>query len=415
MYLESLTDNNSYEIVLQKPNINQYSIWLMLKILQLLITIKLILVTGSDYMNDYKFGNFLCMLREKNGMTQADLANKLGVTPAAVSKWENGSSKPRVEILFQVAHLLGVRVEELMSGQYIAEETLDPEVVKQIYERYTYLVQVDTYNMVSVKWRRFLAWVIDWNLIGFSVMILTAIVFVVLDSILHADSQTIAPILMLVILLYPVCFVLRDLIFGGRSLGKRIMGLVVLDRQTGMQANAGKCAFRNLFLFIVHIDAIVMLASGTTIGDRAAHTVVVRKSSLNNNDCAHQISEINLYSKPKKVTAKKTILTIAAIVAIVLVILFSTILLGLSSAKKTEEYKVAYNYLIESQTFEEACVDESKIWFNQYSLTTYSDPKNDNVTQTAEIGFVVKGKTFRVICHKQNNTWTVCDECTKFR
>ena len=206
----------------------------MLKILQLLITIKLILVTGSDFMNDYKFGNFLCELREKNGMKQADLANKLGVTPAAVSKWENGSSKPRVEMLFQVVHLLGVRVEELMSGQYIAEETLDPEVVKQINERYTYLVQVDTYNMVSVKWRRFLAWVIDWNLIGFSVMILTTIVFAVLDSILHADSQTIAPILMLVILLYPVCFVLRDLIFGGRSLGKRIMGLVVLDRETGM-------------------------------------------------------------------------------------------------------------------------------------------------------------------------------------
>ena len=74
----------------------------MLKILQLLITIMLIPITGSDFMNDYKFGNFLCMLREKNGMTQADLASKLGVTPAAVSKWENGSSKPRVEILFQI-------------------------------------------------------------------------------------------------------------------------------------------------------------------------------------------------------------------------------------------------------------------------------------------------------------------------
>ena len=158
-----------------------------------------------------------------------------------------------------------------------------------------------------------------------------------------------------------------------------------------------------------------MLASGTTIGDRAAHTIVVHKSSFNNNDCTHQISKINQYSKPKKATTKKTVLTIAVIVAIVLIILFSIILLSLSSAKKTEEYKVAYNYLIESQTFEEAGVDESKIWFNQYSLTTYSNPKNDNVSQTAEISFIVKGKTVRVICHKQNNTWSVCDECTKFR
>ena len=47
-------------------------------------------------MNDYRFGNFVCMLREKKGFTQAEIAQKLGVTPAAVSKWENGSSKPRV-------------------------------------------------------------------------------------------------------------------------------------------------------------------------------------------------------------------------------------------------------------------------------------------------------------------------------
>lgn len=366
-------------------------------------------------MNDYKFGNFLCMLREKKGMTQADLANKLGVTPAAVSKWENGSAKPRVEILFQVATLLGVRAEELMSGQYIAEDTIDPEVVKQINDRYTYLTRVDTYNSSSVKWRRILAWVIDWNIIGFSVILLATFVSVAFDSMFSANSQTKALVLMFVILLYPVCFALRDLIFGGRSLGKRIMGLVVLDRQTGMQANAGKCALRNLFLFILHIDAIFMLASGTTIGDRAAHTVVVRKSSLNNNDCTHQISEINMYSAPKRADTKKTVLTIAGIVILVLVLLISIISISLSTAKKTEEYKLAYNYLIESQTFEEVGVDASKIWFNQYSLTTHSKSNNNNVTQTAEIGFVVKGKSFHVICHKQNNVWSVCDECTKFR
>lgn len=366
-------------------------------------------------MNDYKFGNFLCMLREKNGMTQSELANKLGVTPAAVSKWENGSSKPRVEILFQVAHLFGVRAEELMSGQYIPEEKLDPEIVKQINERYTYLMRVDTYNTANVKWRRILAWAIDWNIIGFSVMFLTAFASVMMDSIFHLGSQSMAPVLMFVILLYPVCFVLRDLIFGGRSLGKRIMGLVVLDRQTGMQANASKRALRNLFLLIVHIDVIFMLASGTTIGDRAAHTVVVHKSSLNSDDYRPQITEINKYSAPKKVGTKKTILTIVGVVALALVLLISIIFLGLSTAKKTEEYNVAYNYLIESQAFEDVCVDESKIWFNQYSLTTHSKSDNDDVTQTAEIGFVVKGKTFLVVCHKQNNIWYVCDACTKFR
>ncbi len=366
-------------------------------------------------MNDYKFGNFLCMLREKNGMTQADLANKLGVTPAAVSKWENGSSKPRVEILFQLAHLLGVRAEELMCGEYIAEETLDREAVRQINERYTYLMRVDTYNTASVKWRRLLAWVIDWNIIGFSVIFLAAIVSAVLKSTSYADSGVAALVLMFIMLLYPLCFVFRDLIFCGRSLGKRIMGLVVLDRQTGMQADAGKCALRNLFLFIVQIDVIFMLASGTTLGDRAAHTVVVRKSDFNNNDCIPRISEINKYSAPKKAVTKKTVLIIAGAVVLVLALFISIILLGLSRAKDTEEYKIAYNYLIESQAFEEAGVDESEIRFNRYSLTTYSKPSNDDVTQTAEMGFVVRGRSLRVICHKQNDVWSVCDECTEFR
>ena len=36
--------------------------------------------------NDYRFGNFVCQLREEKGMTQAELAQMLDVTPAAVSK-----------------------------------------------------------------------------------------------------------------------------------------------------------------------------------------------------------------------------------------------------------------------------------------------------------------------------------------
>ena len=78
-------------------------------------------------MNDYNFGNFVCMLREKKGLTQADVAEQLGVTAAAVSKWENGSSKPRVEVLFKLAEILGVRPEELMAGHYIeGSEEADP-------------------------------------------------------------------------------------------------------------------------------------------------------------------------------------------------------------------------------------------------------------------------------------------------
>lgn len=365
-------------------------------------------------MNDYSFGNFLCMLREKNGMTQADVANSLGVTPAAVSKWENGSSKPRVEVLFHLAQILGVRAEELMCGHYIQQETLKPDVLKQINERYTYLMKVDSFNTVEVKLRRLLAWSIDWNIIGLTVMLFTLAVSAVLLEGFKADSQIVPLITMFIILLFPTGFILRDLIFGGRSLGKRIMGLMVLDRQTGMKASTGKCALRNIFLFIVHIDAIIMLASGTTLGDRAAHTIVVHQKVPGNIDDVYEVAQINKYSAPKKTNTKRTVFLCFVILLCVLVLFFSIILIGLSVATKTEEYQVAYNYFVESQAFANSDIDESEIWFNRYYLFTKHELDNNNITETAEIGFTIKGKYYDVICHKKNDVWFVCEECTKF-
>lgn len=365
-------------------------------------------------MNDYNFGNFLCMLRVKNGMTQADIANKLGVTPAAVSKWENGSSKPRVEVLFQLAQLLGVRTEELMCGHYIEDETLDPEAVKRINDRYAYLMRVDAYNAAGVKWRRLVAWIIDWNIVGFGVMLLIAILSGISNGMSQTDSGPPAIGLLFVILLYPVCFVLRDLIFGGRSLGKRIMGLLVLDRQTGMEAKGLKCALRNIFLFILHIDAIVMLVIGKTLGDCAAHTVVVHKKALEEGERVPEITEINQYAEPKKGSVSKVILTVAAVFVGFVAIVVSVTLISLSAARNTEVYKVAYDYFIESQTFQNLGVDESKIWHNRYSGAARVDPDGGGVTQTVEIGFVVKGKAYLVVCHGQNDLWFVCEECTGF-
>jgi len=362
-------------------------------------------------MNDYNFGNFLFMLRTKNGLTQADVANKLGVTPAAVSKWENGSSKPRVEVLFQLAQLLGVKTEELMSGQYIQTESIDHDAVKKINERYNYLVRVDSCNSSSVKWRRLLAWIIDWNLIGFSVIFILSIVSTVVTAILKFDTQRVNQVLMFAFLLYPTCFILRDLIFGGRSVGKRILGLIVLDKQTGQQAKAGRCALRNIFLFIAHIDVIFMLVSGITLGDRAAHTVVVKKDLYNKNGSMHEISEINHYLPPKKTSTKKVCLIIVSAV----VLLLSIILICLSEVKKTEAYNVAFNYLVESHAFDDLDGDSSKILTNKYSLTSHGASGKDEITQTVQIGFLVEGKSFVVTCHKKNEKWSVCDECTKFK
>ena len=84
-------------------------------------------------MNDYKFGNFIYTLRVERGYTQAQIAQLLGVSPAAVSKWENGSTKPKYETLLKLAQIFDVKTEELIAGEYIQsfEQELQPEPMQK--------------------------------------------------------------------------------------------------------------------------------------------------------------------------------------------------------------------------------------------------------------------------------------------
>ena len=59
-------------------------------------------------------GNNISALRKQKGITQEELANELGVSAQAVSKWENGTSDPSTSNLFALAKLYGISVEELL-------------------------------------------------------------------------------------------------------------------------------------------------------------------------------------------------------------------------------------------------------------------------------------------------------------
>lgn len=67
-------------------------------------------------MNDFGFGNYLCALREEQGLSQRELAEKLGVSDKAVSKWENGRSKPQNKTLLVLSKLFGISTDELLTG-----------------------------------------------------------------------------------------------------------------------------------------------------------------------------------------------------------------------------------------------------------------------------------------------------------
>lgn len=73
-------------------------------------------------MNQEKIGRFIAQCRKQNGFTQASLAEKLGITDRAVSKWENGKSMPDASIMLELCGLLKINVNELLMGERVAME-----------------------------------------------------------------------------------------------------------------------------------------------------------------------------------------------------------------------------------------------------------------------------------------------------
>lgn len=67
-------------------------------------------------LNSIKVGNFIMEKRKTLGMTQQQLADKLNVSFQAISKWENGTTYPNIEILRDLAIVLDVSVDEILAG-----------------------------------------------------------------------------------------------------------------------------------------------------------------------------------------------------------------------------------------------------------------------------------------------------------
>lgn len=73
-------------------------------------------------MNQEKIGKFILELRTGKKMTQQELADKLNITDKAVSKWENGRCMPDLELIKPLCEILGVTINELLSGEKLTEE-----------------------------------------------------------------------------------------------------------------------------------------------------------------------------------------------------------------------------------------------------------------------------------------------------
>ena len=76
-------------------------------------------------MDQIKIGKFIASCRKEQGMTQAVLAERLGITDRAVSKWETGKSMPDSGIMLELCDFLKINVNELLSGERIMAEAYD--------------------------------------------------------------------------------------------------------------------------------------------------------------------------------------------------------------------------------------------------------------------------------------------------
>ena len=94
-------------------------------------------------MNQIDIRKFIAKCRKEKNLTQMQLAEKLNITDRAISKWETGKSMPDSSIMLELCEILGITVNELLSGEKINMENYE----KKANENLIALKKKDENNM----------------------------------------------------------------------------------------------------------------------------------------------------------------------------------------------------------------------------------------------------------------------------
>ena len=81
-----------------------------------------------------KIGSFIAERRKMKSLTQAQLAEKLGITDRAISKWENGRSLPDSAIMLELCEILEITVNDLLCGEVVVMEKYNKELEQNLLE-----------------------------------------------------------------------------------------------------------------------------------------------------------------------------------------------------------------------------------------------------------------------------------------
>ena len=96
-------------------------------------------------MNQTEIGEFIAKCRKEKKLTQAQLAERLNITDRAVSKWETRKSMPDSSIMLELCEILGITVNDLLSGEKISMESYE----KKADENLIALKRKDENNMTK--------------------------------------------------------------------------------------------------------------------------------------------------------------------------------------------------------------------------------------------------------------------------
>ena len=89
-------------------------------------------------MDQVKVGKFIAKCRKEQNMTQMQLAETLGITDRAVSKWENGKTMPDSSIMLELCDVLQISVNDLLNGEMIAPDDYARKTAAQLVETLQY-------------------------------------------------------------------------------------------------------------------------------------------------------------------------------------------------------------------------------------------------------------------------------------
>ncbi len=89
-------------------------------------------------MNQEKIGKFISSCRKEQKLTQEELAEKLGITYKAVSKWECGKGLPDASIMLDLCKILKITVNDLLSGEKVKEKEYQEKLEQNIIDTFNY-------------------------------------------------------------------------------------------------------------------------------------------------------------------------------------------------------------------------------------------------------------------------------------